>query len=114
MKSIYEINLRFELTWEQMNHTIEQQLAHPTERAIRKIKRCLKWALAYSELQRQCLPMLHQSHKYPLAIMKWFWVDYGEQYFDTDQPPAYRDFMEWYCDTATIQEEIGHVIGQRP
>lgn len=107
MQSLIEINRRFEQSWEQISGMVERHRGSKTERSLKKLKRCLKWCTAYSILQSQCLPLLRPFHEQPLAIIKWFWIEYGEDNLSEDIPPTPREFMEWYCDSHTIQEEIG-------
>lgn len=108
MQNLIEINKRFEQSWEQISSFVEDHLGNKTERALKKLKRCLKWCMAYSTLQSQCLPLIQPFHKQPLAIIKWFWIEYAEQNWSADIPPTPKEFMEWYCDSQTIQTEIGN------
>lgn len=108
MQNLIEINRRFEQSWEQISSSAEQYYGNKTERSLKKLKRCLRWCTAYSMLQAQCLPLLRPFHEQPLAIIKWFWVEYGENNWISDIPPTPREFMEWYCDSLTIREEISN------
>ena len=105
MQTLDEINRRFEYTWELISGIAEQQTANPTEEALDKLKHCLKWSIAYSLLQEECFSVIQPFHQYPLAIIKWFWVEYGERHFPTDSPPTLKEFMEWYCDSDTIWQD---------
>jgi len=110
MQSLAEINHRFEHTWKLISGMAEQQITHPTERALRKLKHCLKWSIAYSLLQSEGLRMIRPFHQNPLAVIKWFWIEYSEQHFLTNSPPTLKEFMEWYCNSDTIREDRIHAI----
>ena len=110
MQNLIEINRRFERSWEQISSAAEQHSGNKTARSLKKLKRCLKWCTAYSMLQSECLPLLRPFHDRPLAIIKWFWVEYGENNWSTDTPPTPGEFMEWYCDSLTIREEMNKPI----
>lgn len=105
--TITEINKRFERSWESMSKALshEKGLPQDTKRAVRRLKRCLRWCTAYSILQTYCGNIIKLYEENAALIIKKFWIDYWSLHFYEDIPPTPKEFFEWYCDSDTIEEE---------
>jgi len=105
------IDKKFEMSWKKLTKEPANAKGKGTNEVmfqINRLKKCLKWSTAYSILQNYCARIIQPYHNGEAAtIVKWFWVEYGDQNFKNDIAPTPKEFFEWYCDSETIRKEIG-------
>ncbi|KAA5532164.1 hypothetical protein F0919_15295 [Taibaiella lutea] len=103
------IDKKFEMSWKRLakEPVKGKKGADAVMLQLSRLKKCLKWSTAYSILQNYCAKIIQPYHNSEATtIVKWFWVEYGEENFKKDIAPTPKEFFEWYCDSYTIQKEI--------
>jgi len=103
------IDKKFEMSWKRLAKEPAKGKKGTDEviLQVNRLKKCLKWSTAYSILQNYCAKIIQPYHNNEaVTIIKWFWVEFGEQNFKKDIAPTPKEFFEWYCDSSTILAEI--------